>query len=278
MPYLSEPEPPRGIATALRPGIRRIVARNPGVMTCHGTNTYLLDGIHGRIVIDPGPADEAHLNDVLEATSGRVDRILLTHTHGDHAGNAEALRMATAAPIHAHAAARATHHVDEPLEDGETIAGLKAVHTPGHAPDHLCFAGADGILFSGDHVMGWSSTVVGPPHGDMADYLASLRKLLRRSDRLYLPGHGPAITDPKPYVDDLLRHRNERETAIVAVLRDRSMTAAAIARDLYAKIDPTLARAAERNVRCHLVKLAREGKVEERGDLWRNAGAADGVI
>ncbi len=270
MPYLSEPEPLRRKSATVAPGIRRIVANNPGVMTYHGTNTYLIDDEHGTTVLDPGPLDEAHFHDVLEAVSGHVTRILLTHTHSDHVGNAAALRQATGAPIHSHALSAEPHRPDVPLSAGDTVAGMLVVHTPGHAADHVCFARGDGLLFSGDHVMSWSSTVVGPPHGNMKDYLESLRALRQRSDRLYLPGHGPPLPDPHPYIDDLLRHRLDREAEIEATLRKQPMSPTDVARRLYAKLDPTLSRAAERNVLSHLDKLAAEGRVEQIGELWRS--------
>jgi glyoxylase-like metal-dependent hydrolase (beta-lactamase superfamily II) len=270
MPYLKEPKPLRRKSEAVAPGIRRIVANNPSVMTYHGTNTYLLDDEHGTTVLDPGPLDEMHLNDVLEAVSGCVTRILLTHTHSDHVGNAAALRQATGAPIHSHALSAEPYRPDVLLSAGDIVAGMTVVHTPGHAADHVCFARGDGLLFSGDHVMGWSSTVVGPPHGNMTEYLESLRALRQRPDRLYLPGHGPALPDPHPYIDDLLRHRIDREAEIVSALRRGSMGPTDIARRLYAKLDPTLSRAAERNVLSHLAKLTAEGRVEQIGELWRS--------
>jgi glyoxylase-like metal-dependent hydrolase (beta-lactamase superfamily II) len=166
--YLTEPQPRRGVCTEVHPGIRRIVARNPSVMTYHGTNTYVVDDLHGTTVIDPGPADDAHLRETLQCISGKLARILITHAHGDHIGNAAALRRATGAPVYSHLASDESHSPDFRLADGDTVAGMVAVHTPGHAPDHLCYARGDGVLFSGDHVMSWSSTVVGPPQGDMA--------------------------------------------------------------------------------------------------------------
>jgi glyoxylase-like metal-dependent hydrolase (beta-lactamase superfamily II) len=269
MPYLTEPPPPRGSSTEILPGIRRVVARNPSPMTYHGTNTYIVDDTHGTTVIDPGPMDEDHLRDVLEAASGRITRILLTHAHADHVGNAAALKDATGALIHSNLVEGHSFTPDVPIEDGETIAGMVAVHTPGHAPDHLCFARGDGLLFSGDHVMGWCSTVVGPPQGDMAVYLDSLRRLLSRQDSLYLPGHGPPLSDPHPFISDLLKHRMEREAEIEAALRQCPNTASAIATTLYAKQNSTLSRAAERNVLAHLAKLGAEGRVKQVDDLWQ---------
>ena len=271
--HLTEPEPRRGEAAEIQPGIRRIVAKNPGPMTYHGTNTYLVDSDEGVIVIDPGPADEAHLGHVLAATAGRVAHILLTHAHSDHVGNVAALRAATGAPVGALAAKGAPAFVpDHALRDGAATGGLTVIHTPGHAPDHLCFARADGVLFSGDHVMGWSSTMVSPPpSGDMTAYLASLALLLARADRRYLPGHGPPIDDPHPRVDALLRHRLARERDIETVLRDRPSSAPEIVGLVYALRDPGLRRAAERSVLAHLAKLEAEGRAVGDGGIWRLA-------
>ena len=181
MPFLTESQPPRGVATDILPGIRRIVADNPSVMTYFGTNTYLLDGADGLTVIDPGPDQPAHVRDILAAAGEvAIHRILLTHGHGDHAGAAASLRAATGAPIFG--CQRAQTPPDTGLADGGEVAGLRAVFTPGHAGDHLCFAatvGSHKILFSGDHVMSWSSSIVNPPDGDMRDYYGSLKRLLR---------------------------------------------------------------------------------------------------
>ncbi|MGQ7793597.1 MBL fold metallo-hydrolase [Faunimonas sp. B44] len=247
------------------------MAENPGAMTYHGTNTYIVEDRFGTTVIDPGPGDEGHLDAVLAAVSAKVTRILLTHGHADHVGNAPALRAATGAPIYSHATVLAAAPADFTLADADTVAGFTAVHTPGHAPDHVCYAREDGLLFSGDHVMAWCSTVVGPPHGDMAAYLDSLRRLLARPENLYLPGHGPQLPDPRPFIQDLLKHRLDREAEIEAALRRGPSTPAALAEYLYAKANPVLRRAAERNVRSHLTKLAAEGRVEQVGDFWRSA-------
>jgi glyoxylase-like metal-dependent hydrolase (beta-lactamase superfamily II) len=155
---------------------------------------------------------------------------------------------------------------DVGLFDGSSIGSLKAVHTPGHCSDHLCFARADGILFSGDHVMGWCTTVVGPPpRGDMAAFFASLRRLASRSDTVYLPGHGPALPDPVPYVEEVLRRRMMRETEIEAAVRNGVSDPARISASLYHKTHPVLKRAAERNVLSHLSKLVAEGRLKEDG-------------
>lgn len=194
MPFLVEPEPPRGVALPVMPGIARVVAPNPGVMTYHGTNTYLIDTPDGCVVLDPGPNDAGHVRAILAAASGPIAHILLSHTHRDHLGAVAALRQVTGAPVHAYGRNGAPGFApDLPLNDGDVVAGLTALRTPGHASDHLCFAAADGTLFSADHVMSWSSSVISPLDGDMAAYFASLRRLLARDDRLYLPGHGPPL-------------------------------------------------------------------------------------
>ena len=161
---------------------------------------------------------------------------------------------------------------DVGLRDGDVAAGLRAVHTPGHAPDHLCFAARDGTLFRGDHVMGWSTSTVNPPAGRMADYVAGLRRLLQRDDTLYLPGHGPPLPDPQAFVQGLIAHRRARENAVMTRLAEGGQTAAALTQALYAGVDPRLLRAAERNVLAHLVKLEEEGRAVRDGAGWRAAG------
>ncbi len=271
MAFLAEPEPQRGTALPVLPGIRRIVAANQGPMTYHGTNTYLIDAPGGLIVLDPGPDDPAHVAAVL-AAAGPVARILLSHTHHDHLGAVPALRAATGAPVYAwHDPAAPGFVPDVPLRDGDMVDGWQAVFTPGHAADHLCFAGPDGVLFSADHVMSWSSSVVSPPGGVMADYFASLRRLLARDDGMYLPGHGPPLPEPRPFVQDLLAHRMAREDAIMAALGPVPSTTRALTDLLYSQVDERLRRAAERNVLAHLLKLRDEGRASERPDGWAAA-------
>ena len=225
MPFLSEPEPPRGVPLLVLPGIRRVVARNPSVMTYRGTNTYLIEGEDGLTLMDPGPKDPQHVREVLEAAGGvPIKRIVLTHTHSDHMGAAADFQAATGLPVHAYRiSATAGFTPDIPLDQGDTIAGLKALHTPGHAADHLCFEYflADGtkILFSGDHVMSWSSSIVSPPDGDMLDYYRSLEKLLDRDEVYYVPGHGPLLAEPRALVAELLAHRQFREREILAQIK-----------------------------------------------------------
>lgn len=270
MNHVTEPEPLRGAATEILPGVRRIVAANPGPMTYHGTNTWLVEEPDGIAVIDPGPADPAHLGAVLAAAGGRIARILLTHSHRDHMGNLDALRQASGAPVWALSAEAAPDTVPE---DGSRIGGLVAVHTPGHSADHLCFARPGEVLFSGDHVMGWSSSVViPPPQGDMGAYLDSLRRLLARDEACYLPGHGPAIADPRPYVATLLDRKLDRERQVLDAITSGRTDAAAITARLY-PVAPGLRRAAELSVLAHLAKLEAEGRAVSdgggEGGTWR---------
>lgn len=270
MPFLTEPDPPRGVAEPVLPGIRRIVAANPGVMTYHGTNTYLIEAPDGATVLDPGPDDAAHVQAILAATGGRVARIVLSHTHHDHLGATAALKAATGAPTYGFRRSQDPGFVaDVKLDDGDEVAGLTAIHTPGHAADHLCFAREDGVLFSADHVMSWSSSVVSPPNGDMAAYFRSLRRLLERPDRIYLPGHGPKLPEPQAFVQDLLNHRTQREQEILRVLRAGPSEVPAMVSALYHKVHPRLVQAAERNVLAHLLKLEEEGQVARDGARWR---------
>ena len=272
MPYLTEPEPERGLATEVAPGIRRIVAGNPGLMTYHGTNTYLIETGEGIVVLDPGPDDAVHVAAVLAATGGRIASILLSHRHSDHLGALAALQAQSGASTFAfHRSADPTFQPDVPLRDGDRVAGLSAIHTPGHASDHLCFARQDGAVFSADHVMTWSSSVVSPPGGDMAAYFRSLRRMLEREDRLLLPGHGPPLSDPAPYIRELLDYRIKREEAIADALRDGPHGPRDLVDRLYSQTHPWLRQAAERNVTAHLFKLQAEGRAKLQDERWVSA-------
>lgn len=266
MNFLMEPVPPRGVALPVLPGIRRIVADNPGPMTYRGTNTYLIDWDGGVAVIDPGPDDAAHVRTTIEAAGAPIRALILTHGHRDHAGALPALREATGATLHGWAGSAITP--DVPLEDGDFVGPWRAVHTPGHAPDHLCFVGPNGIVFSGDHVMSWSSTVVGGAGGDMSAYFRSLECLLAIESSHYLPGHGPILPEPGRFTAALLDHRRAREQAILDALRSGPADAAALVAMLYRGLNPALARPAEANVVAHLRKLADDGRVAATDAGW----------
>lgn len=270
MAFLTEPEPERGKPLAIAPGILRLVARNPSKMTCHGTNTYLIEAEGGFLVLDPGPAtDEQHVADILAATGGKISGVVISHGHQDHVGALEALQQRIEAPTYGYPASIAPDFTpDVALRHGDRIAHLQALHTPGHAPDHLCLADGEGLVFTADHIMGWSSSVVSPPNGSMADYVASLQMMIDRDDRIYLPGHGPALPDPRDYVIEMRRRRMAREQEILEALQTETLSVPQISTRLYAKIDPVLQSAAERNVMSHLQKLWSEGRVVEDDEGW----------
>jgi glyoxylase-like metal-dependent hydrolase (beta-lactamase superfamily II) len=276
MPFLTEPEPERGARLAVLPGISRIVANNPGPMTYFGTNTYLIETADGVVVLDPGPEDHPeHVDAILRHAGGQVALILVSHTHHDHVGAVPALQAATGAPTAGfRLSAIAAFAPDIGLDHGATVAGMTALHTPGHASDHLCFAlAADGqkVLFSADHVMSWSTSIVSPPGGDMRDYFASLNLLLDRDDDVFLPGHGPKLPDPRGLVREMLTHRMIREQAIARKLNDGPSDTYTIMDALYSQLNPRLRQAAERNVLAHLLKMESEGKAVRDGTLWRPA-------
>ena len=270
----------------IAPGIRRLLAPNPSAFTFTGTQTYLVG--EGEVaVIDPGPDDAAHVARLLEALdSDRVTAILVTHTHRDHSPASRPLAAATGAPIvgcaplaisddgpRADASFDFDYAPDRVLADGESVSGegwtLEAVATPGHTSNHLCFALKERkALFSGDHVMGWSTTIVSPPDGDMAAYMASLDKLLARDDSVYYPTHGPAITDPNGHVRALIAHRRGREAQILAQIEAGQGDIAAMVPTLYADTDPQLFPAAARSVLAHLIDLESRGRVRRDGDIW----------
>jgi glyoxylase-like metal-dependent hydrolase (beta-lactamase superfamily II) len=278
MPFLTEPEPERDAVLPVMPGISRIVAGNPGPMTYYGTNTYLIDTADGTVVLDPGPDEHPdHVQAILRATGGQIALILVSHTHHDHVGAVPELQAASGAPT---AGFRISgldgFEADIKLADGDSVAGMRALHTPGHASDHLCFAlpAKDGtaVLFSADHVMSWSTSIVSPPGGNMADYFNSLGLLLDRTDDVFLPGHGPPLSDPRKLVREMLHHRQVREQAIATKLAATGPASTFTLMDtIYSQVHPRLRRAAERNVLAHLMKLESEGKVVLEGELWRAA-------
>jgi glyoxylase-like metal-dependent hydrolase (beta-lactamase superfamily II) len=281
---------PTGRIERLGPLVRRLLAPNPSPFTYTGTQSYIV-GTGEVAVIDPGPDLPAHLDALAGALAGeRVTAIVCTHTHRDHSPASRPLKIATAAPIigcaplsldddgpRADAAFDPDYRPDRVLGDGERLSGpgwtLEAVATPGHTSNHICLALPEaGALFTGDHVMGWSTTVVAPPDGDMADYMASLGRLLGRDDRIYFPAHGPALDDPKAHVRSLVEHRGERERQILAHLEAGGGRIPAMVADMYSDIDPRLHPAAGRSVLAHLIDLERRGLVRGEGETWTLAG------
>lgn len=271
----------------LEPGVARVLAHNPSAFTYYGTQTYLV-GTDELAVIDPGPDLPEHLDALVEAIGDRsVVAIMCTHTHRDHSPAARPLAHRIGAPIigcaplaletvgpRADASFDGDYAPDRMLEDGEALEvdgkAVTAVATPGHTSNHLCFSYA-GALFSGDHVMGWSTTVVVPPDGDMAAYMQSLDKLRARDDRIYYPAHGPAVTNPQQYVRHLTGHRMQRERQILKLVGERPRVIPDIVANAYPGLDPRLVTAAGGSVLAHLVDLERRGLVEQQGDEWTTA-------
>ena len=269
-----------GIASALRPLVRRIVAPNAGVLTLGGTNTYLV-GIDEVAVIDPGPDDASHVDAIAGCGGDRIRWILVTHTHRDHWEAAAGLKARTGAEVLGFRAAGG-FLPDREIGDKGILEGtefrLVALHTPGHASDHLCYLLEDDrMLFSGDHVIGGPSVVVAPPDGDMAAYLRSLERLqtLRPPLRSIAPGHGDVIDDPKRALADYLRHRQERERAILAALQAGATTVDQIVDQVYADVPAVLHPAARQSVHAHLIKLVAEHRVVGGGldGTWRPIAA-----
>jgi len=273
-----------GVPRELAPGVVRFVANNPGHFTFKGTNTYIVGAGAELALIDPGPDDADHLQAILAAIGPRrLSHILITHTHRDHTDGLAALVAATGAKTAGfgrralqHGAKRTSpsggEYVDQdfmpdvPLTDRSRLAGdgwaLTAVYTPGHAPDHLCFAlEGTGILFSGDHVMGWNTSVVAPPEGKMGDYMRSLELLGERTDRVYFPGHGGQVDEPQRLVKAFLLHRRMREQAILDCIRSGTDTVKAIVPAIYRDLDPKLLSAASLSVLAHVEHLISRGLV-----------------
>ncbi len=269
--------PPAGALTRLTANIRRLVAPNPSPFTFSGTCSYILG--EGEVaVLDPGPESDAHLGALMEATRGeRIAHIVVTHTHRDHSALAGRLKADTGAMIvgaRPHqfrpgapgldASHDADYAPDRVLAEGEVLAWgaltLEAVETPGHAANHLCFAlREENALFSGDHVMAWSTSVIAPPDGSMTAFMASLEKLRSRNDEIYWPGHGGPVTDPPRYLRALIGHRRQREAAILARLGLGITTIPEIVGSVYPGLDPRLSRAAGLSTLAHLEDLIGRG-------------------
>jgi glyoxylase-like metal-dependent hydrolase (beta-lactamase superfamily II) len=298
---------PTGLSEQCEPLVRRVLAPNPSPYTFTGTQTYLIGAGSELAVIDPGPADgsvdgepspfkgadtngKGHVEAILAAAgSARIIAILCTHTHRDHSPAAAPLRAATGAPIigcaalvlnddgpRADSAFDQSYAPDRVLQDGERISGpdwtIEAVATPGHTSNHLCYSLVEsGALFTGDHVMAWSTSVVSPPDGDMALYIKSLQKLHDRDDRRLYPAHGPAVDKPRQLIRGMLGHRRSREAQILRLLGHGPQTIPDMVTAMYKGLDPRLTGAAGRSVLAHLVDLERQGRVRAEGETWSAA-------
>jgi glyoxylase-like metal-dependent hydrolase (beta-lactamase superfamily II) len=295
IPFVTLGEPDYGVAHRVAPLVRRVIAHNPSKFTYHGTGTYIVGRPGGDVaVIDPGPELDSHRQALAEALcDDTVVAILVTHCHADHSPLAAWLHDHTGAPTVAFGPHGAVDpdDTDIPVEeaidvafvphtvaaDGDLAARgdgwtLRAVHTPGHTSNHLCFALEEQrTLFTGDHVMGWSTTVVAPPDGDMRAYIESLRLVAARDDALLLPTHGAPVTSPRPFVEALVEHRLHRERQIVDCVRRGTGDIDAIVAELYADVRAELHQPAARSVLAHLVKLVDDGTVQCDGSPSRRA-------
>jgi glyoxylase-like metal-dependent hydrolase (beta-lactamase superfamily II) len=287
-------DPPIGISMQVVENLRRIVAPNPSPMTYRGTNTYLV-GDRELAVIDPGPSSAAHLEAILDSIGPdqRVSHIIVTHTHLDHSPLARPLAEKTGAPIYAFGGASAGRSAimqqlaeagdmgggegidsdfqpDILVQDGEVIFGadwqLEVIHTPGHLGNHICL-GLGEICFTADHVMGWASSLVSPPDGDLTDFMASCEKLASRDWARFLPGHGDVILEPAARLSWLINHRKAREAQILEALQTGPSSAAALAERIYVDTPKSLLGAATRNVLAHLIDRLQAGTVEHTGKL-----------
>ena len=278
---------PFAIAEPVGPLVRRVLCRNPSAFTFTGTQSYLVGDGGDVAIIDPGPNEEEHL-DALVAAIGdaRVTAICCTHTHRDHSPAAAPLAERTGARIvgcapfslnddgpRSDAAFDPSYKPAQIMADGDTISGegwtLTAVTTPGHTSNHLCYSLAEtGALFTGDHVMGWSTTVVSPPDGDMTAYMASLKKLYDREDSVYFAAHGPVIDKPRQLVRGMIGHRRQRESQILKLVGQDVGRVSDMVPQMYKSVDKQLWPAAGRSVLAHLINLERKGGVTRDGDDW----------
>tara|TARA_B100000676_G_C18087299_1_gene856142 strand:+ start:4043 stop:4933 length:891 start_codon:yes stop_codon:yes gene_type:complete len=284
IPFVRDVEFEYGVVDQVSPLIRRVICNNPGGFTFHGTGTYIIG--QGEVaVIDPGPLDDDHIVALERAVQGEtVTHILITHTHRDHSPAAAPFKKSTGAPTYGygpHGGDRGGPKVEEGgdyeflpdhvIKDGDVIEGkgwtFEAIHTPGHTSNHICFAlREENAIFTGDHVMGWSTSVISPPDGNMSDYMKSLSKILARKEEIYWPTHGPAITGPKAHVEAFIAHRNGREDAILDCIRKGRNTIPAMVEVMYADVDKRLHRAAGRSVFAHLLHMAETGRVTADGE------------
>ncbi len=268
IPFVREFLPQYGEAERLTPLVRRVLARNPGPFTFAGTGTFIVGNGASVAVIDPGPDDADHLTALLKAVDGEtVTAVLVTHGHADHLPLARPFAEAVGAPILGHTAVAP----DPVLGDGDEVRGdgwtLRAVATPGHAAEHLAFALPDeNALFSGDHVMGWSTSVVSPPEGDMDAYMGSLERVIAGNYDILWPTHGGPVTDPLPFLEALKAHRLERDRQVLDQLAHGPASALDMVPALYAGIDRALWPAAAQSLLAHLIRLDRRGDVIAAGE------------
>ncbi|MXO89383.1 MBL fold metallo-hydrolase [Altererythrobacter aquaemixtae] len=286
------PKPwPTGLVEQPEPLVRRVLAPNPSPYTYTGTQTYIVGAENEVAVIDPGPNEPAHLDSLIAAIGeAKLTAIMCTHTHRDHSPAAKPLAELTGAPVvgcaplvldveggpRSDEAFDDTYEPDRVLEDGEQMTGrgwtLTAVHTPGHTSNHLCFALEEsGALFTGDHVMGWSTSVVIPPDGDMGDYMKSLDKLYAREDTVYYAAHGAPIEKPRQLVRGMIGHRRQRENQILRLLGEEPSAIEGLVPQMYKNLDPRLTGAAGMSVKAHLIDLERRGIVSRSGNIWQTA-------
>jgi glyoxylase-like metal-dependent hydrolase (beta-lactamase superfamily II) len=288
IPFIREFDPRYGEKVRVTPLISRVVANNPGPFTFKGTGVYIVGG-HEVAVIDPGPDLPEHVAALKRVLAGRrVTHILVTHCHSDHSPAAKPLKEWSGAKTYAfgpHGSGREDGPTveaggdmdfmpDVRVRDGEIIRGdgftFACVHTPGHTSNHMCYAlSEERVLFTGDHIMGWSTTVVTPPDGDMAQYIASVEKLERRGDRVLYPTHGAPITEPKPFLAAYREHRLDRERQVLAAIADGLATIPQMVARMYADVDVRLHPAASRSVLAHLIKLEQEGRVTQESGFYR---------
>ena len=295
IPFITLDAPRYGEVVAVSPLVRRVIADNPSKYTYFGTGTYII-GHEDVAVIDPGPLLDSHRDALAAALDGaRVRAILVTHCHSDHSPLAAWLGDETGAPTFAfgpHGSAESHGDVDSEIEEGVTLEEttdtefvpdvrvgdgevaamgdgwtMRGVHTPGHTSNHMCYAlDEESALFTGDHVMGWSTTVVSPPDGDMRAYIDSLRKVIARDDATLWPTHGAPVTTPRPFLQAYLAHRLEREAQVLEAVRSGTSDIESMVKVMYADVREELHKAAARSVLSHLIKLADDGEVTVEGE------------
>ncbi len=291
IPFRRELDFSYGEVSEVAPGVRRIIAENPSPFTLYGTGTYILG--YGEVaIIDPGPADGAHIAKLLEALEGEtISHILVTHTHMDHSPGCRLLQAHTDAKSYAygpHGAGKLEQGVpveeggdmdfepDELLRDGDVLTGgtwsVECVYTPGHTSNHMCYQLRESkALFTGDHVMGWSTSIISPPDGDMGAYITSLERLLERDDAVYWPTHGPCIDDPKPHVRAFVEHRLARERQIMGCVRQGVHRIEDMVPMMYTELPEFMYPAAARSVLASMERLVHNGALKADGDIQLDA-------